>query len=204
MKARGIHHIARRFILRIGLGLIILIAAAALAYRPLMTISSAKTSYRSASTALAGLAQVRTLLSSLSSAESAFIATGKPEYRDAYAAAKAQVRREMDVLQGIFLNEPAQQERVARLNSLVRKRSALAERLMARPRKAAGAQKSDEENVVREIGTLLSDLEHPCQALADLQTLAEARPLAGATLAQGISGIIIYLKIRERQKKAGS
>ena len=30
---------------------------------------------------------------------------------------------------------------------------------------------------------LLSDREHPCQALADLQTLAEARPLPGATLA---------------------
>jgi ornithine carbamoyltransferase len=30
---------------------------------------------------------------------------------------------------------------------------------------------------------LLSDREHPCQALADLQTLAESRPLAGATLA---------------------
>ena len=30
---------------------------------------------------------------------------------------------------------------------------------------------------------LLSDEEHPCQALADLQTIAETRPLAGSTLA---------------------
>ncbi|NIA24709.1 MAG: ornithine carbamoyltransferase [Gammaproteobacteria bacterium] len=30
---------------------------------------------------------------------------------------------------------------------------------------------------------LLSDVEHPCQALADLQTIAEERPMAGTTLA---------------------
>jgi ornithine carbamoyltransferase len=30
---------------------------------------------------------------------------------------------------------------------------------------------------------LLSDLEHPCQALADMQTIAESRPLRGATIA---------------------
>lgn len=30
---------------------------------------------------------------------------------------------------------------------------------------------------------LLSDVEHPCQALADLQTIAEERPMAGTTIA---------------------
>jgi ornithine carbamoyltransferase len=30
---------------------------------------------------------------------------------------------------------------------------------------------------------LLSDMEHPCQAIADLQTIAEHRPVAGATIA---------------------
>jgi ornithine carbamoyltransferase len=39
------------------------------------------------------------------------------------------------------------------------------------------------EHATAPVVNLLSDREHPCQALADLQTLAEARPLAGALLA---------------------
>jgi ornithine carbamoyltransferase len=39
------------------------------------------------------------------------------------------------------------------------------------------------ENADAPVVNLLSDEEHPCQALADLQTIAEARPLAGTTLA---------------------
>ena len=39
------------------------------------------------------------------------------------------------------------------------------------------------ENAKAPVINLLSDEEHPCQALADLQTIAEARPLAGTTLA---------------------
>jgi ornithine carbamoyltransferase len=39
------------------------------------------------------------------------------------------------------------------------------------------------EHATAPVVNLLSDREHPCQALADLQTLAEARPLPGAVLA---------------------
>ena len=39
------------------------------------------------------------------------------------------------------------------------------------------------ENAEAPVINLLSDQEHPCQALADLQTMAEARPLDGTTLA---------------------
>ena len=39
------------------------------------------------------------------------------------------------------------------------------------------------ENADAPVINLLSDEEHPCQALADLQTIAEERPLAGTTLA---------------------
>lgn len=39
------------------------------------------------------------------------------------------------------------------------------------------------DNADAPVINLLSDLEHPCQALADLQTLAEARPLEGAVVA---------------------
>ena len=39
------------------------------------------------------------------------------------------------------------------------------------------------ENAEAPIINLLCDIEHPCQALADLQTVAEHRPLAGATVA---------------------
>jgi ornithine carbamoyltransferase len=39
------------------------------------------------------------------------------------------------------------------------------------------------DNADAPVINLLSDEEHPCQALADLQTIAETRPLAGTTLA---------------------
>jgi ornithine carbamoyltransferase len=39
------------------------------------------------------------------------------------------------------------------------------------------------ENAAAPVINLLSDREHPCQALADLQTLAEHRPLEGAVVA---------------------
>lgn len=39
------------------------------------------------------------------------------------------------------------------------------------------------DNAEAPVVNLLSDLEHPCQALADLQTLAETRPLDGAVVA---------------------
>ena len=39
------------------------------------------------------------------------------------------------------------------------------------------------DNAAAPVINLLSDREHPCQALADLETLAEARPLPGAVLA---------------------
>lgn len=39
------------------------------------------------------------------------------------------------------------------------------------------------EHAAAPIVNLLSDRSHPCQALADLQTIAEHRPLAGATVA---------------------
>jgi len=39
------------------------------------------------------------------------------------------------------------------------------------------------ENAAAPVVNLLSDEEHPCQALADLQTIAEARPLAGTIVA---------------------
>jgi ornithine carbamoyltransferase len=39
------------------------------------------------------------------------------------------------------------------------------------------------DNAQAPVINLLSDLEHPCQALADLQTLAESKPLAGSVVA---------------------
>jgi ornithine carbamoyltransferase len=39
------------------------------------------------------------------------------------------------------------------------------------------------DNAEAPVINLLSDLEHPCQALADLQTIAADRPLAGTTVA---------------------
>jgi ornithine carbamoyltransferase len=39
------------------------------------------------------------------------------------------------------------------------------------------------DNAEAPVINLLSDLEHPCQALADLQTLAESKPLAGSVVA---------------------
>jgi diguanylate cyclase (GGDEF)-like protein/PAS domain S-box-containing protein len=143
-----------------GLGLLIFISAVALAYKPFTTIFTAVKSDKPAYDRSAEVAQLRALLLSISSAERGFTATGDPEYRAAYFEAAPRMLHIIDDLKTLHNDDPGQKLRFVQLSDLVNKRLALAEEAVRAQEAVDPAQISEEDGLVREIGTLLSETEN--------------------------------------------
>lgn len=143
-----------------GLGLLIFISAVALAYKPFTTVLSAVKSYKHAYDRPAEIAQLRSLLLSISSAERGFAATGDPEYQVAYSEAAPKIRHIILDLQTLRSDDPGQKLRFDRLNDLMGKRLALAEEAVRSQAAVEPAQIDEEDGLVSEIETLLSDREN--------------------------------------------
>ena len=144
----------------IGLGLLIFISAVALAYKPFTTVLSAVKSSQHAYDRPAEVAQLRSLLLSVSSAERGFAATGDPEYRVAYYEAAPKIRHIIDDLKALRSGDPGQKLRFDRLGDLMGRRLALAEEAVHAQKAAMPAQLDKEDGLVREIETLLSGMEN--------------------------------------------
>jgi diguanylate cyclase (GGDEF)-like protein/PAS domain S-box-containing protein len=144
----------------IGLGLAIFLVAAALAYKPFTTVLSAVKSYKHASDRPAGVAQLRSLLLSLSLAERGFAATGDPKYRVAYSKAAPKIRHIIDDLKTRRSDDPGQKQRFDLMGDLMGKRLVLAEEAVRVHEAVDPAQIDEEDGLVREIEALLSDEEN--------------------------------------------
>jgi diguanylate cyclase (GGDEF)-like protein len=162
----------RNFVAVVGLALPVVIAAAALVRQPVSTIRSAIKSYRPAYETLAELARIRSLLSSLQG--------------ESHSSVAGTMHREMDDLEALLSEDLEQRERFDRLSDLVRKRTSLADPLQAR----------DQDVLVREIGDLLTEMEHEENARlerAEAATRSAVRSVTQFTGVAGLAAVSIFL-----------
>jgi diguanylate cyclase (GGDEF)-like protein/PAS domain S-box-containing protein len=189
-----------KFSFFIGLGLMIFIAAAAVAYRPVATIVSSVESYKPAYDRLAKITHLRALLSALSSAERGFVATGAPEYRNAYSEAAAEITGAIDGLRPLRPDDPWQRQ-FERLNGLVLRRverTGQAMELLPRPRrggKEAGVPSviGEGDGLTREIESVLFETEREANSRLQGLNTAVRESMRVALFCAAAGGIAVLL-----------
>lgn len=191
----------------LGLGLLIFVSAVALAYKPFTTVFSAVKPYKHAGDRPVEVEQLRSLFLSISLAERGFAATGNPDYRVAFSEAAPKIRHIIDDLKILRSDDPGQKLRFDRLGDLMGKRLALAENAVRAQEAVEPAQIKEEDGLVREIETLLSDIENeenarPWQkdaALRDSMLIVLFVGAAGASVSLLV--IILSLGFMKRESR---